>query len=92
MSDTPTIDVEPIHWERSAEAIQEKFIEYFEARLEAGNRFVKASHIRRDLEYDPLPQKIGTNLGALCNKGVLEKWGTGTPATYRITLDDGGDD
>jgi hypothetical protein len=67
--------------------VQKVLRNYLRRRLDAGYSYVTADDIRRDLDWEPMPQKIGSNLRVLQDNGVVEKWNDGTPATYKITLD-----
>lgn len=70
-----------------SKGIQRVLQKYLRHRFDAGYDYVTADDIRRDLEWDPIPQTLGSNLRVLNEEGVIKKWNESTPATYKITLD-----
>lgn len=83
----PSVDFDPpTHMPHRSDEVREVMIEYLVARKQSGFDFVNSKDIRRGLQWDPTPQKIGVNIRELRNKGYLDKWSGGSPVTYKITV------
>jgi hypothetical protein len=74
---------------RDGKRVREVLKGYLRARRDAGFSFVSSTDIRQDLNWDPMPQKIGANLRELGAEGVVEKWTNTSPATYKILIGGG---